>query len=234
MTKGQGRLDFLRQKITELSRDATNSINDLQARVDTLRADVRADAGCERGTNPRTVLDAENRVAEAAGRCRAIVAELTTLQTTAGAELRSLRDDLTSREDGRGRSPCEWQTSWPVRLDAHRAIIDELQTRVTETMESASMRVTSLGGGAEQIYTRLAESVEILERRASDCRAASDEESAQVAARDDRGCRTQSQGNRRGRGASSTRLCDQAATGADEFSSGCNSSASRRRTGFRR
>jgi len=180
VVKGQGRLDQLRQKISDLTREATASISDLQARVDTLRADVRATLDVSEGRIREQSSDAENRVAEAAGRCRAVILELTSMQTAVSTEMRSLRDELSNREDSARTVAVRLADELAAATTRATRVIDDLQSRVSETLESATLRVTQLGGGAEQIYTKLAESIDTLERRATDSRAAGDEESARL------------------------------------------------------
>jgi len=217
LAKGQARLDQLRQKISELTRDATTSINELQSRVDTLRADVRSTLDVSEGRIREQSTEAENRVAEAAGKCRAVVNELTALQTAVGSEMRSLRDELSNREEGARATAVRLADELASATTRATRVIDDLQSRVSETLENATTRVNQVGGGAEQIYTRLVESVESLERRAAHCRVANDEEAARIQ-------REMTDLTERNRKAIETAeaqvetLVRQAATGAEEFS----------------
>lgn len=217
VTKGQARLDQLRNKINDLTREAASGINELQARVDLLRSDIRGALDVSESRVREQAAEAENRVAESVGRCRNTILELGAVQNTVGAEMRALRDELSNREESARAVAVRLADELAAASGRASRVVDDLQIRVTETLELATTRVSQLGHGAEQIYNRLAESVETLDRRANESRVASDEQAARVQ-------REMSELIERNRKAIEDAesqvetLTRQASTGADEFS----------------
>lgn len=217
VTKGQARLDQLRQKINDLTREAAAGINELQARVDLLRSDIRGALDVSESRVREQAAEAENRVAESVGRCRNTILELSALQNTVGAEMRGLRDELSNREESARAIAVRLADELAAASGRASRVVDDLQVRVTETLELATTRVSQVGNGAEQIYNRLAESVETLERRATECRVASDEQSARL----QREMNELIERNRKAIEDAESQvetLTRQASTGADEFS----------------
>jgi len=180
VTKGQARLDQLRNKINDLTREAASGINELQGRVDLLRSDIRGALDVSESRVREQAAEAENRVAESVGRCRNTILELGALQNTVGAEMRALRDELSNREESARAVAVRLADELAAASGRASRVVDDLQIRVTETLELATTRVSQVGSGADQIYNRLVESVETLERRATECRVASDEQSARL------------------------------------------------------
>ncbi len=94
--------------------------------------------------------------------------------------MRILRDELSGREESARTVAVRLADELAAASGRATRVIDDLQIRVTETLELATTRVSQVGTGAEQIYSRLVESVEALERRSTECRVTTDEQSARM------------------------------------------------------
>ena len=177
---GQAKFDQMRQRMADLSREAGQAVNELHIRVESLRTELRTAIESNDTRLREQSTDAERRVTEAADRCRAIVQELTIMQTASGGALQTIRDDLAAREEAARQTAARLADELTHATQRAARMVEQVQTRVAEVLETTTTRIAQADADAERIYTRLSESVQTLERRATDVQATGDAESARV------------------------------------------------------